>query len=164
MHRDRRLAELKRLGRKDVRKSVNAKSVGRHQGNLCVEPDAHGLGSNCVLTRKSEGWIASVLLCAAAVWLAGCRDRSSDTPTAGPVSPTPNRPRPFCLSSTTDAHSGPSQPDAYRPSGLSTTHAHCGPGQSDADCDRPSGLSIAHSHSGPGQPNTISNFGRHVIL
>ena len=30
-----------------------------------------------------------VLLCAAAVWTAGCRDQSSDTPTAGPVSPTP---------------------------------------------------------------------------
>ena len=163
MHRDRRLAELKRLGRKDVRKSVNAKSVGRHQGNLCVEPDAHGLGSNCVLTRKSVGWIASVLLCAAAVWLAGCRDRSSDTPTAGPVSPTPTA---LPVSAQPTPTAGPGQPDADcdRPSGLSTTHAHCGPGQPDADCDRPSGLSIAHSHSGPGQPNTISNFGRHVIL
>ena len=32
-----------------------------------------------------------VLLCAAAVWTAGCRDQSSDTPTVGPVSLTPAR-------------------------------------------------------------------------
>ena len=42
-----------------------------------------------MLNRKSVGWLLLVLLCAAAVWTAGCRDQSSDTPTAGPVSPTP---------------------------------------------------------------------------
>ena len=48
------------------------------------------MGSDCVLTRMSLGWMLSALLCvAAALCLAGCRDQSSDTPTAGLVSPTP---------------------------------------------------------------------------
>ena len=38
----------------------------------------------------SLGWMLSVLLCVAtALCLAGCEDRSSDTPTADPVNPTP---------------------------------------------------------------------------
>ena len=63
-----------------------------------------------MLTRKSVGWIASVLLCAAAVWLAGCRDRSSDTPTAGPVSPTPTATAPSVSAAPPTPTAGPVSP------------------------------------------------------